>query len=49
VNHLHLKLYPLHGIEKEWQEVLSQESKYFEEYQGYVSTQMGEQADMEEL
>jgi hypothetical protein len=29
--------------------VLSQESKYFEEYQGYVSTQMGEQADMEEL
>lgn len=49
VNHLHLKLYPLHWLEKEWEEILSKEEKYFDHYEWYLSTQMGPKGDMEEL
>ena len=49
VNHVHIKLYPLYGIEKEFKEVWAKEKIFFENYQGYISTQLGPQADMEEL
>lgn len=49
VNHVHIKLYPLYGIEKEFQEIWAKEKVFFENYQGYISTQLGPQANMEDL
>jgi len=49
VNHVHIKLYPLYGIEKEFQEIWAKEKVFFENYQGYISTQLGPQADIDNL
>jgi diadenosine tetraphosphate (Ap4A) HIT family hydrolase len=49
VNHAHIKLYPLHGIGKEFKEILAKQEVFFGNYQGYLSTQMGPKADKEEL
>ncbi|MDR0860904.1 MAG: HIT domain-containing protein [Candidatus Peribacteria bacterium] len=49
VNHLHIKLYPLHGLGQEWKETNPKETTWFDQYEGYVSTQMGEKADFEVL
>jgi len=49
VNHAHLKLYPLFGLGDEF---VAQEPKdriYFENYEGYLTTQLGPQADFAEL
>ena len=39
INHAHIKLYPLHGLESSFKEILSKDNVYFEEYQGYITTQ----------
>lgn len=49
VNHVHIKLYPLYGIEKEFKEIWAKEIVFFKEYQGYISTQLGPKADMADL
>lgn len=49
INHAHIKLYPLHGLEKEFQEIWSKEKVFFENYPGYITTQLGPQADINEL
>lgn len=49
VNHAHIKLYPLYGVEKDFKETWAKEKVFFEEYQGYISTQLGPKADFEEL
>lgn len=49
INHAHIKLYPLHGLDSGFKEILSEESVYFEEYQGYITTQPGPKASLEEL
>ncbi|MBW2988516.1 HIT domain-containing protein [Candidatus Woesearchaeota archaeon] len=49
INHAHLKIYPLHGISEEWHPVEAEERVYFKAYPGYVSTQLGPQASLEEL
>ncbi len=49
VNHAHLKLYPLHGLEEKFTETLAPQRVFFEKYQGYLSTHMGPQANFEEL
>ena len=49
VNHAHIKLYPLHGLGEKFKVVWAKEKVYFEKYQGYLSTQLGPQADIEEL
>lgn len=49
VNHVHIKLYPLYGIEKEFSEIWAKEKIFFEKYQGYISTQLGLKANIEEL
>jgi len=49
VNHVHIKLYPLYGIEKEFEEIWTKEKVFFKEYQGYISTQLGPQANIEDL
>ena len=49
INHAHIKLYPLHGLDSQFKEILSKESVYFKEYQGYITTQLGPKASDEEL
>lgn len=49
VNHAHVKLYPLHGVSKKFEETWAKEKIFFEKYEGYVSTQLGPQADITEL
>lgn len=39
VDHVHAKLFPMHGTKMEtWKEVKSSVDKYFEKYEGYVSS-----------
>lgn len=49
VNHLHVKLFPMHGTRGEWQARHSNVDKYFEQYEGYVSSHDGRRADDEVL
>jgi diadenosine tetraphosphate (Ap4A) HIT family hydrolase len=49
INHAHLKLYPLFGLEEKFKETWAKDKIYFENYQGYVSTQLGPQANPTEL
>ncbi|MFH1787737.1 MAG: HIT domain-containing protein [archaeon] len=49
INHAHLKLYPLHGVKQEFQEMWAEKEVYFDEYKGYISTQLGPKKSMEEL
>jgi histidine triad (HIT) family protein len=39
INHLHAKLFPMHGtIENEWKPISSNINTYFEKYSGYISS-----------
>jgi diadenosine tetraphosphate (Ap4A) HIT family hydrolase len=49
VNHAHLKLYPLYGLEEKFKETWAKDKVFFKNYQGYISTQLGPQADIAEL
>jgi diadenosine tetraphosphate (Ap4A) HIT family hydrolase len=49
VDHVHIKLYPMHGIDKKFKEILSAERMYFDKYKGYISTVLGPEADKKEL
>ncbi len=49
VNHVHLKLYPLWGLEKKYTENWSKEVVYYKEYLGYISTQLGPEKSEDEL
>ena len=49
VNHAHIKLYPLHGLEDKFKEVSGGKRLFYPRYLGYISTQLGPQADMEKL
>ncbi len=49
VNHAHIKLYPLHGLLDRFKEMWAKDKVFFEKYVGYLSTQLGPQADISEL
>lgn len=49
INHAHIKLYPLHGLEQKFEEMWESSREFFEFYKGYISTKMGPQKEMEEL
>ncbi|OHA93509.1 MAG: diadenosine tetraphosphate hydrolase [Candidatus Zambryskibacteria bacterium RIFCSPHIGHO2_12_FULL_38_34] len=53
VDHVHSKLFPMHGTEniKEWKPILSSKDthKYFDKYEGYISSNDYERADDEKL
>ena len=40
VDHAHVKLFPMHGTSdlKTWKPFLSKQAKYFEKYEGYISS-----------
>ncbi len=49
VNHSHIKLYPLHGVDEKFKEMWAKDKIFFEKYGGYISTQLGPQVDISEL
>ena len=50
VDHVHAKLFPMHGTKMEnWQQRSSNVEKYFEKYEGYVSSHDFKRADDEKL
>src|SRR3989344_2118295 len=51
VDHVHAKLFPMHGTREmeEWQEIKSNVDKYFEKYEGYMSTHDYKRTDDKEL
>ncbi len=51
IDHLHAKLFPLHGTAdiEEWAPIESKIEKYFEKYEGYISSHDYKQADHTEL
>jgi diadenosine tetraphosphate (Ap4A) HIT family hydrolase len=49
VNHVHIKLYPIYGLSEKFEETWAKEEKYFKNYEGYISTQLGPRKSAEEL
>ena len=51
VDHVHTKLFPMHGTSdmKEWKPLQSNINKYFEKYEGYISSHDYKRADDKEL
>ena len=49
VNHAHIKLYPMHGIDKHYKEMWNTDEVYFEINPGYLITKRGPKADSKEL
>jgi histidine triad (HIT) family protein len=50
VDHLHAKLFPMHGTKAEgWKPVHSNVNKYFEKYEGYISSHDYKRVDDEQL
>lgn len=49
VDHVHIKLYPLHGLEQKFIEMWAPEKVYFDKYEGYLSTQLGPQKSINDL
>lgn len=46
IDHLHAKLFPMHGTNmKEWKPLKSNVDKYFEKYEGYISSHDFRRAD----
>lgn len=46
INHMHTKLFPMHGTKMtEWRPINSNVDKYFEKYEGYISSHNYKQAD----
>lgn len=51
VDHVHAKLFPMHGTAKlkKWKPIISHVDKFFEEYEGYISSHDYVRADDDEL
>ncbi len=50
VDHVHAKLFPMHGTNsKEWKPLKSNVDKYFEKYEGYISSHDYKRADDKNL
>lgn len=50
VDHLHAKLFPMHGTKMgKWKPIESKVDKYFEKYEGYISSHDYKRADDSEL
>jgi histidine triad (HIT) family protein len=49
INHAHMKLYPLFGLDEKFQEMWAKDRVFFKKYEGYVTTQLGPQAKLEDL
>ncbi len=49
IDHAHIKLYPMYGLEEKFKEMWAKDKKFFDKYEGYISTQLGPEASPDEL
>ena len=49
IDHVHVKLYPLHGLKGKFEETWAEKRVFFDKYEGYVTTLMGPRADDDKL
>ena len=49
INHTHIKLYPLHGLDSKFKEIWADKKVFFEKYGGYITTQLGPKMDLNKL
>lgn len=49
INHLHTKLYPIHGVNKKFKEMWGKKKIFFDKYEGYITTELGPKAKFENL
>ena len=49
INHAHIKLYPLYGVDEKFKEMWAKDRIFFEKYEGYISIQTGEKVELSEL
>ena len=49
VNHAHIKLYPMYGLDDDFKEMWAKEQAFFDKYPGYITTVLGPEAKMEDL
>jgi len=49
VNHAHIKLYPMHGLGEKFPGRESDETVFYKQYPGFITTKRGPQAPPEEL
>ncbi len=50
VNHIHAKLFPMHGTKSdEWRQYVNKIEKYFDKYEGYISSHDYKMADQDWL
>ncbi|MCD6093075.1 MAG: HIT family protein [Candidatus Aenigmarchaeota archaeon] len=49
INHAHIKLYPLHGLDEKFKKMEADEKVFFDKYKGYITTQLGPTVKIEEL
>ncbi len=51
IDHIHAKLFPMHGTAdmKKWKPIKSEVNKYFDKYEGYISSHDFERANDKEL
>jgi len=50
IDHLHAKLFPMHGTKMDqWQAIKSNVDKYFDKYEGYISSHDFKRADDKKL
>jgi len=40
-NHVHIKMYPLHGLKNSYEDIFASERIYFEKYEGYITSLLG--------
>jgi diadenosine tetraphosphate (Ap4A) HIT family hydrolase len=45
IDHVHAKLYPLHGLKDKFEEYYIQNKLFFDKYPGYITTIMGDKAN----
>jgi len=49
VNHAHIKLYPMYGLEEDFKEMWAKEQAFFDKYPGYITTILGPERKIEDL
>ncbi len=51
VDHVHAKLFPMHGTAdmSKWKPIVSEQDKFFDQYEGYISSHDCKKADDEKL
>jgi len=49
VDHVHIKLYPLHGLKEKFTETWVDKRIFFQKYQGYITTLMGKRMSDKKL